>query len=99
MSRYGTPYRDCVRLQKSLELKANDRKTEARDVVSCVKSWIELEHLKREMRGIPRLASASLKEIAAAKRELMQQHPSYYSRGFAEPEPIEAAPESEPGEN
>jgi len=72
MARYGTPYRECIELQKALKINALDEKTEARDRVSCVKAWAELEYLKRELRGIPRLASSSLKEIMDAKRELQK---------------------------
>jgi hypothetical protein len=76
MSRYGTPYRDCIKLQKALAIKALDATTEARDANSSVKAWIELEYLKREIKGIPRLAPHSLKELMDTKQRAMRQLPS-----------------------
>lgn len=63
--RYGPTYYDANALQTSLLQAIHDEKTSARDVAHCTRSWIELERLKREMRGIPPLAPAKLNELAA----------------------------------
>jgi hypothetical protein len=42
------------------------------DLAGVVREWRELENIKREWRGMPRLSVHSLKEIAAAKREEMK---------------------------
>lgn len=37
-------------------------------VAACARAWIDLERLKREMRGLPPLAPATLHELLAARR-------------------------------
>ena len=61
--RFGPAYYDARQLQTVLFKTVCDEKTPARDVVQCTRGWIELERLKREMRGIPPLAPAKLKEL------------------------------------
>lgn len=39
-----------------------DAETKPRYVAGCVKEWIELEYFKREIRGIPRLKPAGLRD-------------------------------------
>jgi hypothetical protein len=63
--RFGSAYYDAKALQTSLLQAIHDEKTSARDRAQCTRSWIELERLKREIRGIPPLAPAKWNEIAA----------------------------------
>ena len=61
--RFGPAYYDARRLQVVLIEKVRDRSASVRDVALCVGAWINLEKLKREIRGIPPLAAAKLKEL------------------------------------
>ena len=61
--RYGPTYYDAKALQTSILQAVRDEKTSARDLAQCTKAWIELERLKREMRGIPPLAAAKLGDM------------------------------------
>jgi hypothetical protein len=83
MSRYGTPYQTCTKLQKSLESNIMAGKNKPRDVICCVKSWLELEYFKREIRGIPRLKPAEL-------RDVLDTHMKRARRAITDHQPIEA---------
>ena len=61
--RYGPTYYDAKALQTSLLKAINHEQTSARDLAQCTKAWIDLERLKREMRGIPPLAAAKVSEV------------------------------------
>jgi hypothetical protein len=63
--RFGPDYYNARQMQAVLVKTISDDKTPARDVAQCARAWIDLERLKREMRGIPPLAPAKLQEIAA----------------------------------
>ena len=63
--RYGPTYYDAKALQTSILQAIHDEKTSARDLAQCAKAWIDLERLKREMRGIPPLAAAKVGELLA----------------------------------
>lgn len=41
-------------------------------LAQLARAWIEAEHLKREMRGLPRLSTHSLRELTEAKRAAMK---------------------------
>jgi len=71
--RYGPDYHNAKQMQTALFKAVCDEKTPARDVVQCTRAWIELERFKREVRGIPPLAAASLKEMADYKHALAKQ--------------------------
>jgi len=48
---------------------------DAREFSELVRTWIDLEHLKREIRGIPRLKPAEIgASIRRAKEQLMLPH-------------------------
>jgi len=64
--RFGPAYYNARQLQTVLFETVCDEKTPARDVAQCTRAWIDLERLKREMRGIPPLAPAKLHELLAA---------------------------------
>jgi len=64
--RFGPAYYNAGQLQTVLFKTVCDEKTPARDVAQCTRVWIDLERLKREIRGIPPLASAKLHELLAA---------------------------------
>ena len=57
------PYRTANELQKQLADTVSMSGTSAFDKAACTRGWIELERLKREMRGIPMLAAHKLKEV------------------------------------
>ena len=62
------PYRDAIRLQNVLMDKAGHAEDQGIGTAACVRAWVELERLKREMRGIPALAVHKLKEVYEARR-------------------------------
>ena len=61
--RFGPDYYNARQLQTKLFQVVCDTSTPSRDVAQCTRAWIELERLKREMRGIPPLAAAKLNEL------------------------------------
>jgi hypothetical protein len=63
--RFGPAYYDARKLQDALFETACDANTAPRDLAQCVRSWIEIERLKREMRGIPPLAATKASELLA----------------------------------
>lgn len=65
--RYGPTHYNAKQLQVVLAETICDETASARDKAQSVRVWIELEHLKREMRGIPPLAPVTLKDLLAAK--------------------------------
>ena len=59
-----------ARVKPSDEAKANCI-DDPRQISELIRVWIDLEYLKREMRGIPRLKPAAVGELLrTAKREL-----------------------------
>jgi hypothetical protein len=67
--RFGATYNKLKQMQDVLLRIICDEKTPARDMVRCVTAFISLEKFKREIRGIPPLAPASVKELLEMKRE------------------------------
>jgi hypothetical protein len=63
--RFGPAYYNAGKLQEALFERVCDRTSPAREIAQCARSWIELERLKREMRGIPPLAAAKVTETLA----------------------------------
>jgi hypothetical protein len=61
--RYSPAYYNAVKLQDSLNQRACDENTPAQSIAQCARAWIDLERLKREIRGIPPLAPAKAKEL------------------------------------
>jgi hypothetical protein len=55
-------------MQTALFKAVCEEKTSARDVAQCTRAWIDLEKLKREIRGIPPLAPAKMRELLDLKR-------------------------------
>ena len=82
--RYGPTYYDAKALQTSLLQAIHDETTSARDRAQCTRTWIDLERLKREMRGIPPLAAAKLTELGAGMKR---------AKPAALKEPVELEPE------
>jgi len=68
--RFGPDYYNARQMQAVLVKAISDDKTPARDVAQCTRAWIDLEKLKREMRGIPPLAPAKLHELAAKMKRV-----------------------------
>lgn len=71
--RYGPDYSNARLMQAALVRAVCDEKTPPRDVVQLTRSWIDLERIKREIRGIPPLAAATLKELADYKLSLAKR--------------------------
>ena len=61
--RYGPAYYNAGQLQTVLATIVHAKETPARDVAQCTRAWVELEKLKREMRGIPPLKPMSLNDL------------------------------------
>ena len=61
--RYGPDYYAARQMQTVLSKAVCDGNTSPRDAALCTRSWIELERLKREMRGIPPLAAAKVGDM------------------------------------
>jgi hypothetical protein len=66
--RFGPAYHDARQMQTALFNMVCEEKTSARDVAQCTRAWIDLEKLKREIRGIPPLAPAKLRELLDLKQ-------------------------------
>ena len=66
--RFGPDYYNAKQMQTALFKTVCDEKTPAREVAQCTRAWIDLERLKREMRGIPPLAGAKLGELSATMK-------------------------------
>ena len=82
--RFGPDYHNAKQMQTALMKKVCDEKAPVRDVVQCVRAWRELEQLKREIRGIPPLAPATLKELADLKLAQLKRIES--EPAFTEPD-------------
>jgi hypothetical protein len=61
--RFGPDYFNARQMQTKLLQVVCDGKVPPRDAALCARAWIDLERLKREIRGIPPLAPASVKEL------------------------------------
>ena len=66
--RFGPNYHNARQMQTKLFQVVCDEKTSARDAAQCARTWIDLERLKREIRGIPPLAAAKLNELGAGMK-------------------------------
>ena len=82
--RYGPTYYDAKALQTQILQAVRDEKPSARELAQLVRSWIDLERFKREMRGIPPLAAAKVGELLANMKR---------ARPAALKEPVELEPE------
>ena len=65
--RYGPTHYNAKQLQVILAETICDETASARDKAQSVRVWIELEHLKRLIRGIPPLAPVTLSELLVVK--------------------------------
>jgi len=78
---YATPTnRTATIIAKELIKRIKSDETEAKDVALCARVWIEIEAFKREMRGLPRLLGASMKELhdaLSALRAPRQVHDAF----------------------
>jgi hypothetical protein len=61
--RYSPAFYDAGKLQRACYQRACDEKASANNLTQCVRAWIDLERLKREIRGIPPLSPAKLTEL------------------------------------
>lgn len=102
----GTQHQTACEWQGLLLTTANDCKTEARDKALLAREWINMERLKRELRGIPPLASHKLSELLrsakadAAPRatplELESELVIDESKESLNPQTVTAPPDPEP---
>lgn len=61
-------YRSATKVQNLLIDKMQDSEESGIALAQLARAWIEAEHLKREMRGLPRLAPASVKELLESRK-------------------------------
>ena len=85
--RYSPAYYDAGAVQTTVFKKVFDEKTSPREVVQCAETWMKLERFRREMRGIPPLATASLKEVKALLDSMKRARPA----ALYEPVEVESA--------
>ncbi len=71
--RFGPDYHNAKQMQTAIVKAVCDGNTPARDLVQLTRAWTDLERLKREIRGIPPLAAATLKEIADFRNARVKQ--------------------------
>lgn len=64
---FNKPYRNATMVANLLLKRLQAAETD-KDAVALARQWSEIENMKREWRGIPRLSSATLSEIAQIKR-------------------------------
>ena len=83
--RYSPAYYNAGQMQTQLLQAVCDGGTSARDRAQCARAWIDLERLRREIRGIPPLAVASIKELEESKLGLKRARAALAA-------PIELAP-------
>lgn len=91
---YSAPYRDANIIQKSLFQRIISSDVQDKDKGLLARVWVEIEAFKREMRGIPRLSSHSLQDLAMARSSLAKR----LSRSTPPTTPFTEldAPESQP---
>ena len=70
---YSAPYRDANIIQKSLFQRIISSDVQDKDKGLLARVWVEIEAFKREMRGIPRLSSHSLQDLAMARSSLAKR--------------------------
>ena len=91
---YSSPYRDANIIQKSLFSRIVSTSIKDKDKGLLARVWLEVEVFKREMRGIPRLSTHSVEDLAKARSSLAKRlsHATPTSP-YTE---IEDAPEAKP---
>ena len=88
MAYAGTQHQVACDLQNVLIARCKDDKTDAKAVSLLARVWIELEKLKREIRGIPPLAPHKLSELLRDARTTPRSLASP-TEADAEPEQVE----------
>ncbi len=81
------PYRNATELGKHLMTLILACKEPCKEAALLMREWRETEQMKRDWRGLPRLAPSTLKEIMAAKREqakTIDMHPT--TPAYTEPD-------------
>ena len=63
------PYRNANKVANRLLALMMTETDDLRGLALIAREWRETEQMKREWRGLPRLAPSTLKELMAAKRE------------------------------
>ncbi len=73
MAKYqSAPYRNACKLSEHLLILTTKPTEDLRGVALLAREWRELEQMKREWRGLPRLSPASVRELMNAKRDAMR---------------------------
>lgn len=67
------PYRNATKIANRLMRAIMQEQEDLRGLALLVREWMMLENTKRQWRGIPPLAAASLKEIAEYRRSMAKQ--------------------------
>ena len=80
-------------MQAALVEKVIDKATPSMDVAQLARTWMDLERFKREVRGVPALAPATLRELAdhrvALARRISSDPVEIIDEEPAEAEPTE----------
>lgn len=96
---YSAPYRDANIIQKSLFQRIISSDIQDKDKGLLARVWVEIEAFKREMRGIPRLSSHSLQDLAMARSSLAKRLTTRGAIDEAPDAPAQAKPaDIEPNE-
>jgi len=85
------PYRNAVIIANILITRITNERELTENLPDLVREWREVENLKREWRGIPRLGVHKLSEVAAYKRDSLKSAgtshhaPAYIDESAEEP--------------
>lgn len=81
------PYRNATTLSKHIFSLIMSCKEPCKEAALLMREWRETEQMKREWRGLPRLATTSMRELVAAKREQAKTIEVTTLDPFTEPSP------------
>jgi hypothetical protein len=66
-------YRNAITICNSLLLRIINPDTGDKDCSLLTRAWVEIEVFRREMRGIPRLSTHSVEDLAKARSSLAKR--------------------------
>jgi hypothetical protein len=83
-------------MQKALILEVTDKSVAAKEKALCARAWIDLERMKREIRGVPPLAPHKAHELMRRQKRIPSQTIDIEpSEDSPKPEPVPAPPTPE----
>ena len=84
MGYMSAPYRNACTIANHLMELILLPSEDTRNTALLAREWLNIEQAKREWRGLPRLAPASMRELLDAKRAKLK---TIHAASFTEPEP------------